>query len=544
MRYFLFLSLVAALALVGPGAGVSASEAQQLCVGRAAGCLATLQSALAAAQDGDTITLAAGTYAGGVTIDKSIRLVGAGAGETTISGGGPVLTIGSKTLAPTVSISSLTVSGGTTTTNPQSPNCGPDVPRCGPGYATATALGGGIEAFQGTHVTVSHSVVTGNTATPPLSVASVKATCPGDVPCRASFGDAAGIDDWGTMTLDDTTVSDNHASGAQSDGGGIVDEAGASLLLRNSTVTGNSASAPAPTGRFASGGGIFVDTGATLAIDGSSVSGNRASLANSFPHPYPEQDGNSDLANAFAAGIFLSDGASATISHSHLDHNGVTVDGPTGEPFGADAAICACGNSPLTLDHDTLDGNTVTVNVLSTTDSGPSGFSALEADGDIAIDHTRFSGNAITVSATAGDAAAIGAVGLLFGGSTLATVSHTKISDNVAAASAPAGDATAQGAGLLTNEGLVLDHDRISGNRATANGLTGAVQGAGIWNGSFFGGNPSSPLLLSHSTVTGNTLIGSASATIQGAGLYTPGYPSMLDQSTIAGNTPDQCYGC
>ena len=57
-------------------------------------CYATLQAAVDAAPDGDTIKLGAGTFAGGVSITKSIDLVGAGPGATIISGGGPVLTIG------------------------------------------------------------------------------------------------------------------------------------------------------------------------------------------------------------------------------------------------------------------------------------------------------------------------------------------------------------------------------------------------------------------------------------------------------------------
>ena len=63
------------------------------------------------------------------------------------------------------------------------------------------------------------------------------------------------------MTLVDTTVSDNHAAADQSDGGGIAVEADASLSLPSSSVTGNSASAAPPIGRFAAGGGIFVDGG-------------------------------------------------------------------------------------------------------------------------------------------------------------------------------------------------------------------------------------------------------------------------------------------
>ena len=119
-------------------------------------------------------------------MNVSVQLAGAGP-ATRISGGGPVVTIGSATATPTVTIANLTITGGITTTDPQSPNCGPDVPVCGPGYPSATALGGGVEAFPGTTVTILHSVVTGNRAAPSKSVPSVKAVCPGNVPCPASF---------------------------------------------------------------------------------------------------------------------------------------------------------------------------------------------------------------------------------------------------------------------------------------------------------------------------------------------------------------------
>ena len=108
--------------------------------------------------------------------------------------------------------------------------------------------------------------------------------CPAG-PCPASFGDAAGIDNWGTMRLIGSVGRDNRASGAQSQGGGIVSEAGASLALEHSVVADNRAEAIAPYGRFADGGGIFVDAGGTLTVDHSAITDNRASLANSIPHP-------------------------------------------------------------------------------------------------------------------------------------------------------------------------------------------------------------------------------------------------------------------
>jgi hypothetical protein len=150
---------------------------------------------------------------------------------------------------------------------------------CGPGYTSVTALGGGIEAFPGTTVTVRHSVITANRAVPDGSVPSAVATCPGSVPCRASFGDTAGIDDWGAMTLIDATVSDNHAAGDNSDSGGIVVEWTASLSLQRSIVAANSASSPPPDGRGADGGGIFVAAGGSLTASRSMVVFNTVSLA-------------------------------------------------------------------------------------------------------------------------------------------------------------------------------------------------------------------------------------------------------------------------
>ena len=55
-----------------------------------------MQAALDASHDGDTIKVAAGTFAGGVTIAKSVSVIGAGAGATTIRGGGPVVTVGEE----------------------------------------------------------------------------------------------------------------------------------------------------------------------------------------------------------------------------------------------------------------------------------------------------------------------------------------------------------------------------------------------------------------------------------------------------------------
>jgi hypothetical protein len=43
--------------------------------------------------------------------------------------------------------------------------------------------------------------------------------------------------------------------------------------------------------------------------------------------------------------------------------------------------------------------------------------------------------------------------------------------------------------------------------------------------------------------VTRNSLSGSPGITVQGGGLFTT-LPVTLRHSVIAGNTPDQCFGC
>jgi hypothetical protein len=534
--------LAAAAVGIALAAAGAATPARALCVGGPQ-CYSTVQAALDVAANGDTIRIAPGTYAGGLVIVKSVDLVGGGASSTVISGGGPVVTIGSVVSTPTVSLTGLTVTGGLATADPQAPNCGPDVPTCGPGYTTATALGGGIEAFPGTTVTIRSSVVTGNRARPSTVVPSVKAKCPGSVPCPASFGDAAGIDNWGTMTIQSSTVSDNHAEGSQSNGGGIADESGASLTIRDSLVSGNSATASAAfTGRFVSGGGIFVDGGAEIDVENSTIQGNSANLVDVLPHPYPLQGGGTDQANAQGGGVFLSDGSSGSFRNSSIDGNTVSVDGPTGEPFGVDAALCACGDVQLSIENSEVKGNTTRLRVLSTTDSGQSG-GILEADGSTSLRNTHVTGNEVDIETLAGDAQAIGTLMFFPPPGEGATLQGGSVSGNTVTARATGGAATIQGVGITNDGPLTLANSEVLGNTGTATGQGGFVQGGGIWNGLLFGG-PESPLTLQNTHVQANSLLVSAGLTAAGGGIFTVGFPVTLDHAVVARNAPDDCAGC
>ena len=307
-------------------------------------------------------------------------------------------------------------------------------------------------------------------------------------------------------------------------------------------MTGNSASAAPPTGRFAAGGGIFVDSGGALTIDRSRIDGNTTSIVNTLPSPYPEQDGATDQENAEVGGVFLSDGSAATIRHSELDGNSVRVNTPFGQAFGADTALCACGNVPLTLQNSRIEGNSLTVTALSSDANGPSG-GAMEADSNATITNVRIARNATTVTSPNQDAAAVGAVGIFFSGTVTPTITNSTIIGNTSRANAPSGTATIQGAGLSNNWPLVLTNVTVSGNRGVADGQNGSAQGAGVWNGILFGG-PTSPLTLRNSSVTRNILSGSPRITLQGAGIYTPGFPLTLTNTVVTHNAPDQRFGC
>src|SRR5262245_4008159 len=143
-RRFLWAALVVTVGAMGTAtAGASAAtfqaKAKSICVGSTPGCFSTIQAAVNAAQDGDTITIAPGIYSGGITVDVSVKIVGAGAGKTIISGGGPVITIGQIVAAsePTVSIDGVTITGGVTRSSQESVPC--------TGKEGVWAAGGGVE---------------------------------------------------------------------------------------------------------------------------------------------------------------------------------------------------------------------------------------------------------------------------------------------------------------------------------------------------------------------------------------------------------------
>jgi hypothetical protein len=522
----------------------SASAADTLCVG-GPGCYSTLQKAVNAAHDGDTITIAPGTYAGGVTIDVSVRIVGAGASQTAISGGGPVITIGVAGAAsePTVTIDGVTVRGGVTVGN----------------LDPSTARGGGIYVPRaagpstGATVTIRNSVIRDNTVAPGVAADS-GIPCPDGVPITCISGDlpvatdgGGGISNDGTMILDHTLVTQNRADAASglasdADGGGILDRAFGKLTLHNSVVTDNHAEVTAPNGRFADGGGIL-NNGPSLTIEGSLISNNSAQVTTAFPN------GVDTGANSGGVHVQGDDNCAspdegctvATIRDSTIAGNSVTASNSIGDSI----AFCGglCDDGVLSLRDSILNNNHVTAIAPKGSPGGASGDSGgFGAGGPITATDVSLTGNTVAASTSTGDAATSTAGGDTGNAGVTSTVSNSVISGNRATSTSASGSVTVLGVGF-GNFGaeLTIRDTAITANTGAASGSAGTAHGGGIWSDAT-GGGPSS-LTVVDSAITGNSLTGGSGIAIQGGGLFATG-PFQLLNSVVAGNSPDQCFGC
>jgi hypothetical protein len=537
---FFWAGLVAvgvALAIaVGGASAATSAGASSICVGSRPGCFTTIQAAVNAASDGDTIMIAPGTYAGGVTIDVSVTIKGAGAKETVINGGGPVLTIGQAFAdsEPTVSISGVTLTGGVTHSSFAEAFVGPGV----------IAVGGGISVppaanfAQGATVSIANSVITGNKAEPTTAIDS-GLPCPPDITITCINGDlpfaqgaGGGINSFGPLTLTNTTVSDNQVGGpvASDAGPGGITSIEGGLTLRNSTVTDNQAIASAPNGRFAETGGVAV-FGGTLTVDGSRISGNNASLSASMPNDI--QDGTL----AIGGGMRVGGGVSpATITNTTISGNSISATNTVGDANAFSGGLHTDGT--FELSNDVISNNTVTVATLDGSTGNAAGDSgAGEWAGTVT--NTRVFGNSVTASSVAGDAIA-DAGATIFAG----TMANSAISDNHVQASSPHGSAIDRGGGLVAGDVITLRNTTVSGNTADASGLAGFARGGGIFDvDESPNGPPGGLLTLINSRVTGNALSGSAAITLQGGGIFATN-PVSLTNSMIVGNVPDQCFGC
>jgi fibronectin-binding autotransporter adhesin len=500
-----------------------------------------VSDAVAAAHTGDSVSVANGTYHGGFAITKDLALNGAGAGQTRITGGGPVITVGTLDASsePTVTIRGVTINGGVTHSA---------------FGTTIEALGGGVfipPAAVGatpTTVTIVASAITGNVAAP-SSETDAGFPCGPSGDCAFAHAGGGGIDSWGDLTVRSTLVAGNEASGpltSDADGGGIYSQEG-TLTVDNTLVTGNRALAGVPDGRFAEGAGIMVDNffspdgtcvspqpSCQLVLRDSVVNGNTSRLTSTLP--LVSSDG-SFVMLANAGGVHVGDNIPTTVERSSISDNDATSSDPEGEASSIDAGMIV-GASPLTMRGSQVDRNLTATTALTVGDVGPAG-SALEVDGSGTIIDTNIDGNVATTFSPDGAAITAGGLGVFDTG--VLTVRQTTISDNFTLARSDTGSATVLGGAVFNNTQLVMDRVMISHNTARADGPAGDAQGGGIWNGALVTGPPT--LTLQNSSVVGNALESSPAISRQGGGLFTA-FPVVRVNTLIAGNRPDQCVGC
>ena len=542
VRRFVLIAVV----LVAPTwLGVAGAKAATLRV-CPSGCeYSQITEAVAAARGGDTVKVAEGEYHGGFTIDKDLTLKGAGAGATTISGGGPVITVGTYDAAsePSVAIRGVTITGGATHSSLG---------------VTYMALGGGVwvppgaSGARGATLTITNSVITRNTAEPATAVdAGLSCGPTGD--CQFAQAGGGGIDSWGDVTLDHTTVSNNEATGpvtSDADGAGIYSQQG-TLTVKDSHVTGNRTIATAPNGRFAEGAGIMFDAtfsppsacvapapACALVVRNSVVSDNHSTLTNTLPS---FAGGQLIRMNANAGGIHVGNGIATTVDSTAISENSAAATDPQGEPIGIDAGMIL-GDSPLVMRNSQLDNNRTTTTAATSVDAGPSG-SALELDGPGTISNTSILGN-IAISTSPGGAAATNGALAVFnstGDPKLVTVQDSLVSRNLTAAHSATGSATVLGGAVFNSSLLLMRNVQVSDNIGRADGPAGGAQGGGIWNGVAVSGPVQ--LTIDHTRVTNNVLTGSRDISLQGGGLFTTS-PVTLTNTIIALNRPDQCVGC
>ncbi|MBA3428768.1 MAG: hypothetical protein H0U07_09380 [Actinobacteria bacterium] len=491
--------VICAWVLVAVAAGPA--SAANLCVGVGPGCFSTLQAAVSAAKDGDTVNVGQGTFAGGVTIDKSIALVGGGSNVTIISGGGPVLTIFRES-APdqlTVSIRGVTITGGVNDSKPDPP----------------VTFGGGIwiptsqlpaPPFNGTGatVTIDDSLITGNTVTSRAAIPPF-GFC-GPLPC--GFNNGGGIDNGGVLTITDSRITNNTAGSTSTlatlasgvSAGGISNRFLSTLVLRRSVVSGNRSVASLPNGQEATAGGI--GSFGALTIEDSVVSDNAAEVTGTPP--------GFDEPVALAGGIRVG-----------------------GDP-----------NRVATIRNTLVNGNRAVADVGSADKLSIAFAGGILAEAPLLLERAVVSGNLVR-AVSAGDAAADG--GGLEVDSTV-TIRDSIVARNVVIAEAGRA-ALAQGGGIANAGQLTVERTLVQFNRVRARGAGGMLPfgepsgafGGGIWNGTF--GGPPPTLTLTDSAILANSLDAPPGFLEQGGGVYTT-FPITRTRTLIAFNRPDQCFGC
>lgn len=267
---------------------------------------ATIADAVQCALAGDTITLGADVYQENLIVDKSMMIIGAGAGQSVLDG----FASNASTIIvePDVALvlEGVTVTGG------------------------SAAQGGGIYTLSG-QVTINNSIITANTAS---DAGSGIFTYAGTIEINNStIGPNAQTQNGGglatvagTIIVNNSTITENSVS---VNGGGLLNEA-AKVALTNSTVSGNQA--------LESGGGLATLSGA-IVLNNVTVVQNVASVDGAG---FNNVEGFVEASNSLLAGNIGADcgGMLNSAGHNLIQDANCSIEGDaTGNLIGVDPLL-------------------------------------------------------------------------------------------------------------------------------------------------------------------------------------------------------------
>lgn len=308
----------------------------------------TIQGAVYAAESGDAIDVAEGTYYENVMVDESLEIKGAGADKTIVDGGGNGRVF---TIYPNleVTLADMTIQNGNAYADPYNPS----------GYST----GGGIFNHEST-LTVENCDIRYNTALlgggisnqPNYGTATTTVkSC--DVHHNTAFS-GGGISNWGfygtgIVNIEKSNIQSNiasyHGGGLWSNfisgmglttiekssirdniagysGGGLTSYGQTTTIVKKSDITDNTAS-------ISVGGGIY--SGSALIVDKSKISRNKAGIngggiANFGTATITDSTISENTANSLGGGIYnsiLSGGGTLTVDKSTITKNTAGING-------------------------------------------------------------------------------------------------------------------------------------------------------------------------------------------------------------------------
>lgn len=250
------------------------------CTSRQSACK-TILHAISLTSRGDSIIVAPATYPENLAIHHSLKIFGSGAATTIVDGGGVASEIITFNPATFVTVSGMTMRDGggqgdgsgiyncTATVTITDSIISANVARRGPGEL---GYGGGIYNCPGSTMTIVDSTLRGNKAEAGGAICNggtltITGSTISDNVAREHRG--GGIFNYGSLTIDDSTFSGNSVRAGNGGGinnGELFGQKGM-LVIDNSTLGRNTAG-------DGTGSGIFNLSGATAMLQNSIVSGD------------------------------------------------------------------------------------------------------------------------------------------------------------------------------------------------------------------------------------------------------------------------------